>query len=224
MQTYALLDNYCGGCHGNHPKEQFIWNGKRHKTCKRCKERRDNKSKGNELDHQDNFEVLSGEGSAGSACSAVTNENFEPERSYAKVDYLDLEDLIEHEIQKLTTDAQIDGVADVVYQNHLTVNLDNTMFQDRTAKEIANLVVAEIEGAQSESYKDSNRKRRMRYDCGGKISIQIDLVLNAIEVDIYHGSLHTRPELCIEMPAKLQEEIKTHSHLTVVELRNYLRH
>ncbi|RIB20155.1 hypothetical protein C2G38_2179998 [Gigaspora rosea] len=134
--------DYCGGCHSNHPKDQFIWDGKRYKTCKRCKERRDNKGKGNELDHQDNFEVLPGEHSAG----FVTNKNSEPEhRSYAEVDYLDLGDLIEHEIQELTTDAQVDGVADVAYQTHLAVNLDSAMFQDRTAKEIANLVVAKIE-------------------------------------------------------------------------------
>ncbi|KAF0526550.1 hypothetical protein F8M41_014061 [Gigaspora margarita] len=114
------------------------------------------KSKYNKLDYQDNFEVLSGEGFASSASSVVTNKTSEPERSHAEVDYLDLENLIEHEIQELATDVQIDKVADVAYQNHLTVNLDNTIFQDRTAKGIANLVVAKIKDGDDYSLKKAS--------------------------------------------------------------------
>ncbi|KAF0531203.1 ATP-dependent DNA helicase pif1 [Gigaspora margarita] len=121
------------------------------------------------------------------------------------------------------------------------------MSQNKTAKEIANLIIAEIKSgddyswnfhstnmskkfedmvgrfyyfccqskeAQSEDYKDPNRKRQICYDCKEKITIQVDLVLNATEVDIYHSSLHPRSDLCIEITSELQEEIETHSHLT----------
>ncbi|KAF0468863.1 ATP-dependent DNA helicase pif1 [Gigaspora margarita] len=176
--------------------------------------------------------------------------------NHIEVDYLDLEDLIEQEIQEMTIGAPTNGVADIIFQTHLVVKLDSTVFHDKTAKEIADLIVAEIEGgddyswnfhnaemskkfgntvgrfyyfccqskeAQSENYKDSNRKRRTCYNCKGRITIQVDLVLNAVEVDIYHHSLHPHPDLCIEMPNELQEKIKKHSHLTAIELKNHLR-
>ncbi|CAG8495608.1 11060_t:CDS:2 [Scutellospora calospora] len=184
-----------------------------------------------ELSHQDNFEVLPEDSSAH---NIATDENSEPEHgNYIEVDYLDLGDLIEHEIQELTTEAQIDGVADVAYQTHLVVNLDNAVIQDKTAKEIANLIITEIEEmskkfgdtvgqfyyfccqsieAKSENYKDSNRKWWIRYD-----------FINAIEVNIFHGSLHPRSDLCIELPDELQEEIKAHSHLTAIELKNHFQ-
>ncbi|KAF0531204.1 hypothetical protein F8M41_011904 [Gigaspora margarita] len=75
--------------------DQFVWKGKRHKTCKAC----------------NNIEDLPEKNST----SAMTvAENSEPEQ-YFKVDYLDLGDLIEHKIQELTISAQIEEVADVTY-------------------------------------------------------------------------------------------------------------
>ncbi|RIB00131.1 hypothetical protein C2G38_2150965, partial [Gigaspora rosea] len=140
---------------------EFEWERKRHKTCKRCKDHRDRKNKtltneitsldNHELDSQDNFEILPEEDSAG---IIITNENSNPElKDYIEVDYLDLGDFIEHEIQELTIDSQIDGVADIPYYTHLVVNLDSATTQNKTAKEIANLNVAEIEGGDDYSWK-----------------------------------------------------------------------
>ncbi|CAG8655134.1 10429_t:CDS:2, partial [Ambispora gerdemannii] len=176
--------------------------------------------------------------------------------THTEIDYLDLGNFIEHEIQELTAGAHIDGVANIIYQTHLLVCLDVTMVQSKTAKDIAELVITEIESgddyswnfkkadlsrkfgstvgrfsyvccqlkeAQREQYKDSNHKRRMRYDCKGKIIIRVDTILNVTTVDIYHGSLHPRPNLCIETPEELRQEIKINSHLTIVDLKNHLR-
>ncbi|KAF0556086.1 ATP-dependent DNA helicase pif1 [Gigaspora margarita] len=200
-----------------------------------------------ELDHQGSIKE--------SFAQAMINDENSGSEHLIEVDYLNLGDFIEYEIQELTIGAEIDGVADIAYQTHLVVNMDGAITQDKIAKDIANLIIAEIEGGddysfhraemskkfgdsigrfyyyccqskevQSESYKDSNRKRRTRYDCKGKITIQIDLALNAVEVNISHGSLHQRPDLCVEIPDELQEEIKTHSYLTATELKNHIRH
>lgn len=156
---------YCTKCHCNHPEDQFVWNNKRHKTCRKSKEKRDQKNKNDalsnriihssddELNNQDNFEVLPEESIAQ---AIVIDENENPVSEYRnsiEVDFLDLGDLIEHEIQELTIGAQIDGVADIAYQSHLVVNLNSTIIQDKTAKEIANLIIAEIEGGDDYSWK-----------------------------------------------------------------------
>ncbi|RIB05224.1 hypothetical protein C2G38_2281485 [Gigaspora rosea] len=147
---------YCTKCQCNHPINQFIWEGKHHKTCIKSKKKLEQANNmlpniiaysldNYELNFQDRFEIPSEESFVQ---DMVTDEL--PETDTIKVDYLDLGALIEHEIQELTIGAQIDrvddGVADVAYQTHLVVSMDNAMTQDKTAKEIANLIIAEIEG------------------------------------------------------------------------------
>ncbi|CAG8474188.1 6153_t:CDS:2 [Scutellospora calospora] len=121
----------------------------------------------------------------------IISENPEPEqsRNHFEVNYLDLGDLIEQENQELTISVQTEEIADIAYQTHLTVNLNSSIFQDKTSKEIANLVIVEIK------------------------------VLNAVEVNIYHGSLYLCSDLCTEMSNELQKEIKAYSHLTTIELK-----
>ncbi|CAG8685594.1 7938_t:CDS:2, partial [Ambispora gerdemannii] len=122
--------------------------------------------------------------------------------SQIEVDYLDMEDLIETKQQRRWLILLL-----------LKLKMEMTI-RENISRKFGNAVghflyiCYQSKEAQSEEYKDSNRKRRTRYDC---------------RVDIYHKSLHLRPNLCIEMPDKLREEIKTHSHLTVVNLKNHLR-
>ncbi|CAG8658748.1 2130_t:CDS:2, partial [Ambispora gerdemannii] len=271
---------FCTKCKCNRADNQFIWNGVRHKTCKRCKENRDKenhnlKDKENiridELSQRNNMKISPGvldkdpdtdELSQGTEVmlneSMAVAKHSDVER--VEVDHLDVGNFIEQEIRELTVGAHIDGVADIKYQTHLLVHLDIAITRNKTAKELADIIITEIEDgdeyswkqvsshytylskkfgstvgrfaymccqskeAQSEEYKDSNCKRRMRYDCKGRIVVRVDTVLNVITVDIYHGFLHPRPNLCIEMPEELQQEIKAHSHLTVVDLKNHLRH
>ncbi|CAG8701850.1 12998_t:CDS:1, partial [Ambispora gerdemannii] len=49
--------------------------------------------------------------------------------THTEIDYLDLGNFIEHEIQELTAGAHIDEVANIIYQTHLLVCLDVTMVQ-----------------------------------------------------------------------------------------------
>ncbi|CAG8682130.1 2885_t:CDS:1, partial [Ambispora gerdemannii] len=76
----------------------------------------------------------------------VTGECSETEHIRIEVDYLDMGDFVENEIQELTIESQIDGVANVAYRTQLLVNMDAAITQSKMAKEIANLIVAEIEG------------------------------------------------------------------------------
>ncbi|CAG8662711.1 10621_t:CDS:2, partial [Ambispora gerdemannii] len=114
------------------------------------------------------------------------------------------------------------------------VNMDAAMTQSKMAKEIANLIVAEIEGG--DNYSWNFLKVKMSKKFGGTIGrfyyaccqskeaqLRVDLVLNAAKVDIYHGHLYPRPNLCIEMPNELRKEIKIYLHLTIIELKNYLQ-
>ncbi|KAF0408513.1 hypothetical protein F8M41_008492 [Gigaspora margarita] len=149
-----------------------------------------------ELSQQDSFEILS---KKGLAHTITTAKNYEPEQneSHIEVNYLDLGDLIEQEIQELTIGAQTDGVASIIYQTHLivvtTIHRSNFLSAEMS-KKFGDIVgwfyyfCCQSKEAQSENYKDSNRKRRTHYDCKGKINIQADLVLNTAVVDIYHGS------------------------------------
>lgn len=59
------------------------------------------------------------------------------------VDYLELGDFIEHEIQELADNINSGKIVDTVYKTNLLVRL-NMDIQD--IKEVANLVVTEIEG------------------------------------------------------------------------------
>ncbi|CAG8672811.1 11630_t:CDS:2, partial [Ambispora gerdemannii] len=72
--------------------------------------------------------------------------------THTEIDYLDLGNFIEHEIQELTAGAHIDGVANIIYQTHLLVCLDVTMVQSKTAKDIAELVITEIESGDDYSW------------------------------------------------------------------------
>ncbi|CAG8663291.1 2163_t:CDS:2, partial [Ambispora gerdemannii] len=165
----------------------------------------------------------------------VTGECSEAEHIHVEVDYLDVGDFVENEIQELTIGSQIDGVANAAYQTQLLVNIDAAMTQSKMAKDIANLIVAEIKGGDDYSWnflkaemskKFGDTIGRFYYTCcqSKEAQLQVDLVLNTAKVDIYHGHLHPRPNLCIEMPNELQEEIKMYLYLTAIELKNYLQH
>ncbi|CAG8612404.1 4326_t:CDS:2 [Ambispora gerdemannii] len=139
-----------------------------------------------------------------------------------KVDYLDVGNLIEYEIRELTVGESIDGIADISYKTHLLVHSDIVITQNKTAKEMADLIITEVEGEDDYSwnFQNANILRKFRNAVGHFLYI----CCQSKEVNIYHKSLHSHPNLCIEMPDELWEEIKTHSHLTVVDLKNHLRH
>ncbi|CAG8699178.1 11918_t:CDS:2, partial [Ambispora gerdemannii] len=48
--------------------------------------------------------------------------------------------------------ANIDGIADVAYKTHLLVQLDIAITQNKIAKEMADLVIAEVEGGDDYSW------------------------------------------------------------------------
>ncbi|RIB06187.1 hypothetical protein C2G38_2046994 [Gigaspora rosea] len=146
--------DFCTDCKCNRPYDQFVWNGKRHKTCKRCKENRDrnkNSLDRYELIQQDNFEILPKEDITHTTIMIEGPESTQHE-NHIEVNYLDLGDLIEQEIQEMTIGAPTNRVADMIFQTHLVVKLDSTMFYNKTAKEIAGLIVAEIEGGDDYSW------------------------------------------------------------------------
>ncbi|KAF0511656.1 ATP-dependent DNA helicase pif1 [Gigaspora margarita] len=111
-------------------------------------------------------------------------------------------DLIEHKIQELTISAQIEGVTNVTYQTHLAVHLDSIMSQDKTAKEIANLIIAEIEGVNQKLFQHSNN--HIESACK---------LLSKHECDSFQPCLEKRNSdtTAISFITPLLEEIKNHN-------------
>ncbi|CAG8607404.1 14712_t:CDS:2 [Cetraspora pellucida] len=71
-----------------------------------------------------------------------------------EIDCLDVRDLIKHEIEELTINES--DAASTVYQAHLLVNVDIT--SDMMAKDVAALIVAEIEGGDDYSWNEILKK------------------------------------------------------------------
>lgn len=135
----------CSKCSTDRTEDQFVWDGVRHKTCRRCKEIRDSKKKNNQnlparttnssnVELVDQFEIIN---------SQETEHNDSTE--YVEIDCLEVGDFIADKILELTASAGTDGVANIAYQINLLVNM-NIDTQNMTAKEVANLVITEIEG------------------------------------------------------------------------------
>ncbi|CAG8703719.1 2682_t:CDS:1, partial [Ambispora gerdemannii] len=80
-----------------------------------------------------------------------------------------------------------------------------------------------FETQQHEYKENSNRKRRICYNCKGNIKITIDTNLSIAVVDINHNFLHPRPDLVAEIPDELKQEIEDNAHLTTVELIKHLK-
>ncbi|CAG8613611.1 11340_t:CDS:2 [Ambispora gerdemannii] len=102
-----------------------------------------------------------------------------------EINYLDMGDFVEHEIRDLTAGANIDGIADIAYKTHLLVQLDIAITQNKTAKEMADLVIAEVEGGDDYSWnglKKSPMTSRIRYL---KVLFQAHLLLE----------VYSRPEV-----------------------------
>ncbi|CAG8698962.1 461_t:CDS:1, partial [Ambispora gerdemannii] len=125
---------FCTKCKYNRPDDQFTWDGIRHKTCRRCKENRDRRNK----EHMSPARIA----------EDMPEESQEHVSDIMRIEinYLDVGDFVEHEIRDLTAGANIDGIADVAYKTHLLVQLDIAITQNKTAKEMADLVIAEVEG------------------------------------------------------------------------------
>ncbi|CAG8664464.1 6783_t:CDS:2, partial [Racocetra persica] len=70
--------------------------------------------------------------------------------------------------------------------------------------------------------KDSNQKRTIRYNCGGKVSIKIDIPAAEAKITLKHKILHNKP-IEVETPSEVKQEINKHLHLNPVELRQHLR-
>lgn len=66
--------------------------------------------------------------------------------------FLELGDLVEHEIRELIDNTNTNNEVEQVYQEHLLVRLDIDI-QNMSLKEIANLVITEIEGGDDYSWK-----------------------------------------------------------------------
>ncbi|KAF0445076.1 hypothetical protein F8M41_003252 [Gigaspora margarita] len=115
------------------PVDQFFWNGKCHKTCIKHKKISDLNKNSSKVIGLENIELK------------ITNQETEQANDVTRVnvDYLELGDFIEHEIQELADNINSGKIVDTVYKTNLLVRL-NMDIQD--IKEVANLVVTEIEG------------------------------------------------------------------------------
>ncbi|RIB06748.1 hypothetical protein C2G38_2046558 [Gigaspora rosea] len=134
---------FCTNCKTFHFEFQFVWDGKYHKTCIKYKQNRDLKKQNNTVSVNSKLSQPTI-----SVSSQLLNLEFNSEE-------LNVKDEAEHmriEIDYFDV-GNFEGVANTDYQIHLLVNLDAATIQNMMAKDIANLVVAEIEGGDDYSWK-----------------------------------------------------------------------
>ena len=71
-------------------------------------------------------------------------------------------------------------------------------------------------------YKQSNRKRIMRFKCEGQLQIRINLLSGYACIMLTHNYLHKRPENSHSIPENICMEIRQNIHLEPLQLRKYL--
>ncbi|CAG8652297.1 9660_t:CDS:2 [Ambispora gerdemannii] len=238
----------CSKCKCNRSNDQFIWDDMHHKTCRKCKESRERKDKENHdrkdaetmvlarvthpaniiksnidasLDvSEDNHDVNESSQDISYLTEELPNIVIADDESKVEhvtrieVDYVDVGNFIENELQELI----VDEVADVAYNTRLLAEM-TTRGNGRIEKIWEHSWPIHLHLLSVE--RDAEGKvQALKL---GKIVVRVNTALNITTVDIYHGSLHPRPDLSIEMLNELREEIKKYSYLTVVELKNHLR-
>ena len=129
---------FCSKCKCNHTEYQFIWEGIRHKTCKKYSRKDKEKLPARVADSTIEF-VEQSEYVDHNTIQRTDADDVDRN----EVDCLDIGDLVERELESLTANA--------VYHIRLLVNIDIT--PDMTAKEVAAIVVAEIESGDDYSWK-----------------------------------------------------------------------
>jgi hypothetical protein len=72
------------------------------------------------------------------------------------------------------------------------------------------------------NYKNSNRKRMVRYECNGRLTIWVNLKTEYAHVRLQHDHLHERPSFQPLVSDEVKEEIERNKHLDPLQLRNHL--
>ncbi|CAG8667662.1 9719_t:CDS:2, partial [Ambispora gerdemannii] len=79
-----------------------------------------------------------------------------------------------------------------------------------------------IQSSVLNDFKNSNRKRMIRYDCNGQLIIHINKLLKRAHIQVKHSFLHDHPSLSAEVSTEILEEIKENCHLDPLQLRSHL--
>ena len=154
---------FCTGCKTFHFESLFVWDSNRHKTYIKCKQNHNLRKQNNtvsvnsELSQPTNSEssqptnIESSQPANLEFNSEELNVKDEAEYMRIEIDYFDMGNFIENEIQELTESISAHGVADTAYKTQFLVKMNLDAY-NMTAKEIANLIITKIEGGDDFSW------------------------------------------------------------------------
>ena len=134
----------CSDCRVDRPDEQFMWGNTRHKTCIQCNDKRVKRREKNKKESRTQNQK-----------TPITNVDQVDDGARAEIDYLEIGDFVEHEIRELADDAEVNEIEDIIYQTYQTnflVHID-VAIQNMTPREVADLVIIEIESGDNYSWK-----------------------------------------------------------------------
>ncbi|CAG8582761.1 7793_t:CDS:2 [Cetraspora pellucida] len=176
----------CSSCKHSLLLEDFIYNKKLYKTCASCLTKKSNKKVEKQL--------------------LLNNNEFEGqlENEIEKISFANIIEYISNKIANLEENSSISF--------NLCIELDDNMLMNASndTKLLVKLIVDEIEEGDEYiwikfylacsqcrelecKYKESNRKRMIRFDCHRKLIISIDIVMKEAKIKLSHNIQHERP-------------------------------
>ncbi|KAF0519156.1 ATP-dependent DNA helicase pif1 [Gigaspora margarita] len=212
------MDN-CTSCHRKLPPEAFIYENKSYKTCAECKTNRAEKKKSKEIADIDSKEA---------PIEIIVIDKI---NNYIS----DMIDGLEHDTALSSTfyvkldEATFNAVGnDIRIMARLIIDEieegDDFQWIATTAPNIstryegvgnAYFVCSQSTEIERE-YKDSNRKKINRFNCGGKLTIHVDILAEKAKVTLWHELIHERP-INVATPPEVKQKIIENLNMDPIE-------
>ncbi|GBC01685.1 hypothetical protein RclHR1_00430002 [Rhizophagus clarus] len=101
-------------------------------------------------------------------------------------------------------------------------NFDKTTLSIQEPDKIGTTYFTCSQSSTLSNYKNSNRKRMVRYECNGRLTIWVNLKTEYAHIQLQHDHLHERPSFQPLVPDEIKDEIERNKHLDPLKLCNHL--
>ncbi|CAG8604609.1 hypothetical protein C2G38_2032714 [Gigaspora rosea] len=197
--------NRCSFCGHHYPPESFIHKGKTNKTCSNCLI-----SKAEKRRKLENNKTETTIKTSHTLCDYVaklisnaknTNEiSFEiridlNNNMFSMATFNNLKSIVRLIVDKI--EEGDDYVWSATTAPHISVQFSNVATYYFTCSQCYEL---------EREYKQSNRKRIVRFDCYGKLTLHIDVPAMEAIIKLHHNILHEKPEN-VSTPEKIKQQI-----------------
>ncbi|CAG8445736.1 7597_t:CDS:2 [Cetraspora pellucida] len=188
----------CSTCSRNPPPEEFIYKGKSYKTCNSCRAVRTPKK-------NEPVEIISLHEISNHIANAINN--LENQAELSLIFHIRLDDVTLSGVGtdvKLMTKLIIDEIEEGDGYNWAAKTAPNLSARHHG---VGNAYFSCSQSNELErEFKDSSRKRILRYNCGDKISIKIDIPAAEAKVTLKHDLQHDKP-IEVTTPHEIKKEI-----------------